>query len=92
MTYLKLSSSRRGCWQLGEHELKAGDVIEVRLLDTWGRATIQYEAVWGEYHLLVNGCPCSLTLLEGHPAIWLGTEAKLHSPISKGLVSEARPG
>ena len=92
MTYLKLSSSRRGGWQLGEHELKAGDVIQVRLLDTWGQAIIRYEADWGEYQLLVNGCPCSLTLLEGHPAIWLGTEAMLHGPISKGLASEARLG
>jgi hypothetical protein len=91
MTYLKSSPSQRGCWQLGEHELKAGDIIEVRLLDTWGRAVVRYEASWGEYQLLVNGCPCSLALLEGHPAIWLGNETIAHGPINKGLLSEAGP-
>ena len=73
MTHLTRSTSHPGHWQLGEHELAPGDVIEVLLVDTWYRARVRYDESRHAYQLLIDDHPYGLPLLEGQPARWPGS-------------------
>ncbi len=57
-------------WRLGEHVLAPGDTIEVLLMDTWYRSSIQYNVYLREYKIFIAGHPYSIPLLEGQPARW----------------------